>query len=144
MSTTFTSLGLACTNPEHDHEHYDEEAGGQVAGVAMTCPDCHQPTHYDEGCADYVHDDPAAPPCFLKQRGWPADATPCYVDLRDVENLSGLRNLVHELLAVREVHHQSRVRVAFVDDHGRPAGGFDEGMGVRLLADGTTEFVVVR
>jgi hypothetical protein len=52
MSTT------DCQNPRHDHTDED--------GAPLRCPDCDQATHYDMDAEDYRHDDPTAPPCFLR------------------------------------------------------------------------------
>lgn len=139
MSTTDTTF--TCENPDHDHDAYDEARGEPVPGT-MTCADCGVPTHYDEGCSDYVHDDPDAPPCFLRQRGWPADASPCYAEVRGgVTTLSALRNLAHG--AIEDGHHQDRLVVAFVDDHGRDRGTTTIDSVLRYR-DGTIALVVVR
>jgi hypothetical protein len=67
-----------CANPRHDHTTPMDEATGMTlpAPVPMFCNDCGLPTHYDMGVETYVHDDPAAPACFLVPTR-PEEATPC-------------------------------------------------------------------
>lgn len=63
-----------CVNPAHDHAGVDDS--GAATGEPMVCADCGAPTHYDYRVEAYVHDEPAAQPCFLI-RERPTGATPC-------------------------------------------------------------------
>jgi hypothetical protein len=66
-----------CTNPAHDHTTTVATVRFTLGGiyqaheitypepVPMRCNDCGQPTHYDEGCEWYIHDDPDSEACFL-------------------------------------------------------------------------------
>jgi hypothetical protein len=69
---------MRCENPRHDHWSTTDAATGAdlATPVAMSCGDCHQPTHYDRDSESYEHDDPAAAGCFLIPQPH-RRATPC-------------------------------------------------------------------
>ena len=55
-----------CRYPGHDHTTTVAGDGSDLdTAVAMRCPHCGQPAHYDDKLGDYRHDNPDAPDCFL-------------------------------------------------------------------------------
>ncbi|GAB3147143.1 hypothetical protein GCM10027290_29960 [Micromonospora sonneratiae] len=58
-----------CTFSTHDHTSTASENGQHLdREVPLRCAHCGHPAHYDTRLADYRHDDPAVPDCFLIRR----------------------------------------------------------------------------
>ncbi|MDZ5446776.1 hypothetical protein U2F26_29310 [Micromonospora sp. 4G57] len=54
-----------CTFAAHDDTSEQGRDGENPTRGANACRHCSQPAHHDRWLADYRHDDPSVPDCFL-------------------------------------------------------------------------------